>query len=120
MIPLDEALRQVLERAGELEPLRVSLSQALGGWLLEAVTSDVDLPPADVSAMDGYALRAADVAHPVAELEVVGEIPAGRAPGFEVGPGQEEQVLSFRVPSRIALVGVGTGDPLQPAVGDAH
>jgi len=94
MITLQQALEKVLQRAPEMGQERVPLADAGGCWLQEAVLSDVDQPPADVSAMDGYALRAADVAGAPVDLEVVGEIPAGVVPEFRVEPGQAARIMT--------------------------
>ena len=94
MITLQQALEKVLQRAPKMEQERVVLADAGGCWLQQAVTSDVDQPPADVSAMDGYAVRAADVARAPVELEVVGEIPAGAVPEFRVEPGQAARIMT--------------------------
>jgi len=94
MISLDEALRQVLERVPQLAPVRMPLHEAASAWLVDPVTSDVDLPPADVSAMDGFAVRAEDTATDVADLRVVGEIQAGSDPCFEIGPGQAARIMT--------------------------
>ena len=58
----------------------MALDDALGRVLAEDVAADRDLPPFDRSAMDGYALRAADVGRRPAALEVVGEVRAGQWP----------------------------------------
>jgi molybdopterin molybdotransferase len=94
MITLQEALETVLERAPYTERESVALADAGGCRLQEAITSDVDQPPADVSAMDGYAVRAADVADTPVELEVVGESAAGTVPQFQVGPGQAARIMT--------------------------
>lgn len=62
MIPPDEALRIVLDHTPRLEAVEVPLIDAVGACLAEPVAGDLDLPPFDKSAMDGYAVRAADVA----------------------------------------------------------
>ncbi|MDM4765824.1 gephyrin-like molybdotransferase Glp [Pelomonas sp. SE-A7] len=75
---LDEALSQLL---GQVQPLgrveTLSTAEALGRVLAEEVRSQLDVPPADNTAMDGYALRAADVAELGAVLPVSQRVPAG-------------------------------------------
>jgi len=88
MIPPDEALRIVLDHTPRLEAVEVPLIDAVGACLAEPVAGDLDLPPFDKSAMDGYAVRAGDVAETPAELAVVEELPAGVVPTKAVGPGQ--------------------------------
>jgi molybdopterin molybdotransferase len=76
VLSLDEA-RSLLARAVEpLAPVRVDLRDAIGHRLAAAISSDVDVPPADVSAMDGYAVRYADLASGSA-LPVAVEVAAG-------------------------------------------
>src|SRR5690606_20669871 len=74
-----------------LPELELQLLDAHGCLLTEDVTAEVSLPPFDNSAMDGYAVRAADVAGaseatPV-RLPVVGDIAAGSSGGYTVQPG---------------------------------
>ena len=71
----------------------VSLAQADGGWLAEPVTAGRDQPPFDASAMDGWAVRSADV-HPGARLEIVGVSAAGHDAGVTVGPGQAARIFT--------------------------
>jgi len=97
MIDVDEALGRVLKAAGErglLPAERVPLREAWGRILRETVRADQDMPPFTRSAMDGYALRAADVARAPVSLEVIEEIPAGRAPARAVGPGQASRIMT--------------------------
>ncbi len=72
-----EARRLVLEAARPLAAETVAFADALGRVLAEEVVSDRTLPPADCSAMDGYALRAADASAPGARLRFVYEVAAG-------------------------------------------
>ena len=94
MIPVEEALEIVLREAGEMPAEEVALDEALLRVLAEDVSSDLDLPPFDRAAMDGYALRAADVAGAPAALEVVGEVRAGQWPDLTVGPGQAVRIMT--------------------------
>lgn len=71
MLSLAEARARILDLAEPGEPIQVSLVEALGLVLAEPVVADVDLPPFDRAALDGYALRATD-ARPNARLRVVG------------------------------------------------
>ena len=78
MLSLDEALARLL---GAVAPLgaadTVSTFDALGRVLAQHVVSLLDVPPADNTSMDGYALRAADVPQAGAVLRVSQRIPAG-------------------------------------------
>ena len=94
MIPVEEALEIVLREAPALPVEEVALDDALSRVLAEDVASDSDLPPFDRAAMDGYALRAADVARRPAALEVVGEVRAGQWPDLTVGPGQAVRIMT--------------------------
>ncbi len=78
LMPLDEALARLLENAGpRLAAERVSTFEADGRVLAQDVVSALTVPPRDNSAMDGYAVRAADCEAPGAILSVAQRIPAG-------------------------------------------
>jgi molybdenum cofactor synthesis domain-containing protein len=94
MIPFDEALEIVLREARPLPAEEVALAEVTGRVLAEDVASDRDLPPFDRAAMDGYALRAEDVAAAPVALEVVGEVRAGEWPDLVVGPGQAVRIMT--------------------------
>jgi molybdopterin molybdotransferase len=94
MVTVEEALEIVLRETGALPVVEVALDDALSRVLGEDVASDLDLPPFDRAAMDGYALQAADVAGAPAALEVIGEVRAGQWPGFSVGPGQAVRIMT--------------------------
>ena len=75
LLPVAEALVRVLAAARPIsEAMELSLLDALGHVLAEEVISSIDVPPADNSAMDGYALRASEAGQP---LTVNQRIPAG-------------------------------------------
>jgi molybdopterin molybdotransferase len=82
---MEEAQRLVLERVQPLPPERVPLERAAGRVLAEPALAVVDLPPFPSSAMDGFAVRAADVP---ATLPVVARVVAGRPAGRELEPGE--------------------------------
>jgi molybdopterin molybdotransferase len=94
MITPEEALRTVLENTPRLEPREAPLLEAVGACLAEDVASDLDLPPFDKSAMDGFAARAADLADTPVELEIVEELPAGVAPTQSLGPGTCAKIMT--------------------------
>jgi len=94
MISPSEALEIVLGEARRLEAVFVPLAEALGGVLAEAAVADSDLPPFDKSAMDGYAVRAADVARLPADLAVIEELPAGQAPSRLLAPGTCAKIMT--------------------------
>ena len=90
--PLDDARAMVLAAAAPLPAASVSLGEALGMHLSEDVVATAPLQRFDNSAMDGYAVRAADLAgagpnSPLA-LEIVDESRAGHPAAAPVGPGE--------------------------------
>jgi molybdopterin molybdotransferase len=87
LIPIAEAQRLILERARPLEPERVPLERAAGRVLAEPALAGVDLPPFPSSAMDGFALRAADTDGAPVTLRLAGESTAGRPAATPVEPG---------------------------------
>ena len=99
MISVDQALERVTAAFAPLgEYERVPLLDALGRVLVEDAPADVNLPPFDNSAMDGYAVRAADVAmaaeaRPVA-LRVIGEVAAGRVAERPAQRGEAYRILT--------------------------
>ncbi len=94
MLSVDEALAIVLANTPRLALEDVELAGALGRVLGEAVEADADLPPFDRSAMDGYAVRAADVAGAPVVLEVAGRIRAGQYPEQPLRPRQAVQLMT--------------------------
>jgi molybdopterin molybdotransferase len=94
LISVAKALETVLAHTASLPSEEVLLTDALGRVLAEDVRSDVDMPPFDRSAMDGYALRAADVAQAPASLAVVGQVRAGQYPDRVLGAGEAIQVMT--------------------------
>ena len=125
-ISVDEALQRILDRMTRLGHESVPLVEALDRVLAEDVTSEVDIPPFVNSAMDGYAVCAADVANACASplssqgggspllsqggrsapavLRVIGETPAGSVPEQAIQPGTAVRIM--------------TGAPMPPG-GDA-
>ena len=91
MILFEEALRTVLESARRLGTERVDIIHAIDRILAEDAKSDMDMPPFNKSAMDGYACRRADLAN---ELEVVETIPAGYTPTKSIEPNQCAKIMT--------------------------
>jgi molybdenum cofactor synthesis domain-containing protein len=77
MIPLDDAIAHVLAGCRPLSPARMPASEAVGCVLAADVVATEPVPPFANTAMDGYALRAADVAAVPVTLPVVAEVAAG-------------------------------------------
>lgn len=89
-----EAARLIVERVHPLPPARVPLREALGLTLAENVTSPLDLPPWDNSAMDGYAVRSADVTAAGVALRVIESVAAGAVPTRPLGAGQATRIFT--------------------------
>jgi len=93
MLSVAEALTRVLALMRPVGVARVALADAGGRVLAEPVTAARDQPPFAASAMDGYAVRAADATHGSA-LRVIGEAPAGRAWAGTLGPGEAVRIFT--------------------------
>jgi molybdopterin molybdotransferase len=95
LMPVDEAIRYLLDQA-PLPPLvqRVALDQALGRVLATDIRSPMNLPAWDNSAMDGYALRAADLPTAGGYLNLAGRIAAGQASNNPLQPGQAVRIFT--------------------------
>ncbi|HKD69233.1 MAG TPA: gephyrin-like molybdotransferase Glp [Candidatus Binataceae bacterium] len=98
MISADEALAQVLGSVARLGVERVPLRDALGRILAEEIRSDRDIPGFDNSAMDGYAVRAADVAGAAERtprrLKVLETVAAGSMPTMRVNTGEAVRIMT--------------------------
>jgi molybdopterin molybdotransferase len=84
----------ILESVKLLAAESVGLEQSLGRVLAEDVRANRDLPPYDVSAMDGYAVRSADLANIPATLAVIEDIKAGDLPAKTVQAGQCARIMT--------------------------
>ncbi|HEX5730714.1 gephyrin-like molybdotransferase Glp [Microbacterium sp.] len=98
MIPVDEHLATILAAAPSLESITVPIAAAHGSTLRSAVNAAVDLPLFDNSAMDGFAVRFADVAgaseqSPVV-LRVVADLPAGTALDPDLTGGEAARIMT--------------------------
>src|SRR5712692_7578233 len=93
-LSVDEALERILARVRPLAPVSLDLLDVLGLTLAEDVVADRDVPPFRNSAMDGYAVRAADVAAAPAKLRVIGEIAAGVTPTNTVSAGEAMRIMT--------------------------
>jgi molybdopterin molybdotransferase len=80
VIDLEDAQRLVLEACPPLAPVTIASQEALGRVLAADIVAAEDVPPFANSAVDGYAVRAADLAAVPVELAVVGEVAAGAEP----------------------------------------
>ena len=94
LMPVAEALSRVLAGAEPLPSENAPLRQAQGRVLTEDVKALRTQPPADVSAMDGYAVRAADLAQTPATLKLIGEVAAGHPFEGTVGAGEAARIFT--------------------------
>ncbi|WP_434722679.1 molybdopterin molybdotransferase MoeA [Mesorhizobium sp. RIZ17] len=94
LVPVAEALERLLDGAAPLPGESIPLAEAAGRVLAEPVVALRTQPPFNASAMDGYAVRFADVASAPAELEVMGMAPAGRGFSGTVGKGQAVRIFT--------------------------
>ena len=88
---LEDALKIVLDSAYEVETEKVEMNDSLNRILAEDVLSDMDMPPFNKSAMDGYACRMEDLKN---ELEVIETIPAGQIPDKEIQKNQCSKIMT--------------------------
>lgn len=94
LLPVADALARVLENADPLPAERVALKDAAGRVVTQDIAALRTQPPENVSAMDGYAVRAADVAHAPVQLRVTAEVAAGKPSGGRVGPGEAIRIFT--------------------------
>ena len=97
LIPLEEYITQVLEALSPLEGAHAALDEAHGRILAEDVTAAVPVPPWTNSAMDGYAVRAAETSGASSQapvvLPVADDVPAGAAP-VPLAPGTAQRIMT--------------------------
>ena len=93
MLSVEEARARILGGLAPTPAEAVALPEGWGRVLARPILARLTQPPADVSAMDGYAVRAADAVLG-ARLEVVGSAPAGHPYAGSVGPGQAVRIFT--------------------------
>lgn len=91
MIQFEEAMEIISKSASPLASEKIRLEDCLGRVLSSDVYSDMDMPPFDKSAVDGYACRQADLEK---ELKVLETIPAGKVPSKFVGTGECSKLMT--------------------------
>ena len=89
LLPVADAQARLLAGIRPVGSETVAITEALGRWTAAPVTARRTQPAADLSAMDGYAIRFADLPGP---WSVIGESAAGRPFAGEVGPGQATRI----------------------------
>jgi len=98
VISVDEALEKVLERIAALEAEESDVLGCLGQVLAEDVSSPINIPPLDNSAMDGYAVRSADTRGASQRspclLRVIETVTAGAVPSREVKAGEAIRIMT--------------------------
>ncbi len=95
MITVAEALAAIRGACAPLPEEQIPVRDGLGRVLVRSLASDVDWPPFDTSAMDGYAVRLADASRPGAALaERRGLVAAGDPPGAPIAPGEAVRVMT--------------------------
>lgn len=97
MITVEAAREKILANLKPLPPEVIALSTAWNRVLAEHVAARIAVPPSDVSAMDGYAMKSADIVDVPATLTVVGNAPAGHPYFGHVGQGQAVRLFTGSV-----------------------
>lgn len=94
LLSVDEALQRILDGVTATESESIAIEQAHGRVLAQPLQALVTQPPFNSSAMDGYAVRIADVAHLPATLAVIGEAAAGHPFSGTVDKGQAVRIFT--------------------------
>ena len=106
MLNVEDALERILRHFNPLEAEQTPLLDAIGQVLALDALANHDIPPLDNSAMDGYALQAADVHGASADtpvtLSVAGAIAAGELPTVAVTPGHAVRIMTGAPVPRMA------------------
>ncbi len=98
MINLEEAIKKLRSRVHPVKAEEISVLKCFGRILREDIRSPLSIPPFDRSAMDGYAVKAADIAtaspkDPV-DLKVLEDIPAGQVGQFRLKKGTAARIMT--------------------------
>jgi molybdopterin molybdotransferase len=98
MRPVEEVRREILNRIRTIAPIELPLQEAFGCVLAADVVAELDMPAFSSSAMDGFAVRASDVATATMDdpivLRVVGRAPVGQQPETTVGGGEAVRIAT--------------------------
>ncbi len=98
LLPFEEARTRILESFAPLPAVQVAVADAAGLVIAERVISPIDVPGFDNSAMDGYAVRSADVADATSEapamLRLVADLPAGTVTESPLPPGAAATIMT--------------------------
>lgn len=90
---VEDHRRRIGAAVRALDPVEVAVAEAAGRVLAEDVTALLSVPPFDHAAMDGFAVRAAEVAQVPVELPVTGSVAAGDTPG-DLAPGTAIRIMT--------------------------
>ncbi len=93
-LKVSEAQQIIIDAVSRMDVETVALENSLGRVLAQDIRANRDQPPYDVSAMDGYALRSADVANAPVLLEIIEDIKAGDMPSKTVQSGQCARIMT--------------------------
>lgn len=91
MIPFEVAYESVTKNTYTPAETRVSIAESLGRALVQDIVADMDMPPFNKSAVDGYACRRSDIS---SALEVIEVIPAGKQPEKEITAGTCSKIMT--------------------------
>src|SRR2546422_5406301 len=98
MRPIEEVRRSILSQIHTIEAFELPIGEAYGCVLAADLTAQTDLPPFASSAMDGFAVRASDIADASidepASLRIVGRALVGRPPDATVGGGEAVRIAT--------------------------
>jgi molybdopterin molybdotransferase len=94
VLSVEEAREHILSTVDVLEAEQVPLLMAAERVLAEKIAADRDIPPVTNAAMDGYAVRGADMRGETVRLRVMGEVAAGHTPERSVGPGEAMRIMT--------------------------
>ena len=94
MISVEEAQQRVLDEITLLGTENVVFTDALGRVLREDVVAPADVPQGDNTAMDGYAVRAEDIAKPPVRLRVIEDLPAGKVASKRIEQGTAIRIMT--------------------------
>jgi len=94
MLTYSDALELLLAAVPDSEPETVPIRPALGRCLAEDILTDTDLPPFNKALVDGFALRARDLARGWYRLTIVGEAAAGEPCPYSIGPAEAARIMT--------------------------
>ena len=98
MLSVEEARDKILSKFSTLEPKNIDILESLGCVVSKDIISDINVPPWDNSAMDGYAIIKSDVEKAndknIVYLKVIEEIPAGSMPELTLSSGQASRIMT--------------------------